>query len=123
MRYLRRPFDPSFLRRARQIVEGYQIVIRFEDGEFYGEGLELPGVMADGKSADACVKAVRAALVAAVATLIEQGQTPPAPANESRTEQINVRLSPREKLRLESVAASKGFRGIADYMRATVLAG
>ncbi len=118
---LRRPFDPEVVKQAERIVDGYQIVIRKEDGEYFGEGVELPGVAADGRTPQACVKAVREALVASVAHLIELGQTPPAPAGEARTEQVNLRLSPREKLRLESAAASKGFRGIADYVRASLL--
>ena len=118
---LRRPFDAKILARARELADAYQIVIRREDGAYFGEVLELPGVGADGRTPDACVKAVREALVASLAHLMELGQAPPAPASEARTEQVNLRLSPREKKRLESAAASKGFRGIADYARATLL--
>jgi uncharacterized protein (DUF1778 family) len=55
--------------------------------------------------------------------MIESGQTPPAPASENkRTEQINVRLTPEEKLTLEEAARSKGYRGISDFVRSASLA-
>jgi uncharacterized protein (DUF1778 family) len=38
------------------------------------------------------------------------------------TEQINVRLTPEEKLLLEEMARSKGFRGISDFVRSASLA-
>ena len=118
---LRRPFDAKVFARARELADAYQIVIRRADGEYFGEVLELPGIGADGRTPDECVKSVREALVASLAHLMELGHAPPAPAGEARTEQINLRLSPREKKRLESAAVSKGFRGIADYARATLL--
>src|SRR5438309_6059070 len=87
-----RPFDPAILRRAREIAEGYQIVLNFEDGLYYGRGLELPNAMNHGKTPDECVKATRDILTTAVAYMLECGQTPPSPASENkRTEQINVR--------------------------------
>jgi predicted RNase H-like HicB family nuclease len=117
-----RPFDLSVLKRARQIVEGYQIILHFEDGLYYGRGLELPTAMNHGKTPDECVKATREILATAVAYLIESGQTPPAPASENkRTEQINVRLTPEEKLTLEEAARSKGFRGVSDFVRSASL--
>jgi predicted RNase H-like HicB family nuclease len=121
MEALDRPFDRGLLRRAKNIAAAYRMIVRFEDGDYYAEGLELPGVMADGKTPDECIRNAREAMTAVVAHLLELGQTPPAPANESRTEQVNIRLSPLEKQRIEAAATSKGFRGIADYVRATVM--
>jgi len=115
---INRPFDPVILRQARKIAESYQIIIDFEDGEYYGRGLELPNVMNDGKTPDECVEKTRDILTTAVAYLLETGQTPPSPASENkRTEQINIRLTPDEKLRLEEAARSKGFRGVSDFVR------
>ena len=74
------PSAPEVLARARQIVADYQVVMWFEDGEFYGRGVELPGALADGPSADACMANVREAFAATVATMIEDGDTPPLPA-------------------------------------------
>src|SRR5258706_3436155 len=119
-----RPFDPALLRRAREMVEAYQIILHFEDGLYYGRGLELPTVMNHGKTPDACVRATREILTTAVAYMLECGQGPPSPASENkRTEQINVRLTPEEKLLLEETARSKGFRGISDFVRTASLAG
>jgi predicted RNase H-like HicB family nuclease len=117
-----RPFDQGILERAREIAASYQIILQFEDGEYYGRGLEMPFVMNDGKTPDQCVRATREALATAVATLIESGEIPPSPASQNkRTEQINVRVTPEEKLFLEEAARSRGFRGIGDYVRSNSL--
>jgi predicted RNase H-like HicB family nuclease len=115
---INRPFEPEILKRARKIAESYQIIIHFEDGEYYGRGLELPNAMNDGKTPDECVEATRDILTTAVAYMLENGETPPAPASEQkRTEQINVRLTTQEKLMLEEAAHNKGFRGVSDFIR------
>src|SRR5438552_2887739 len=71
-RRLDRPFDPDILRRAKAIARQYQVVMWFEDGEYYGKGVELPGVMADGKTPGRCMSTTREALVGAVAHMIER---------------------------------------------------
>lgn len=120
---LDRPFDPELLARARGIAKGYQMVLWAEDGEYFGRGLEMPGVMADGKTRTACIDATLEALAFAVATLLEQGQTPPPAAMEGhRTEQVNIRLTIEERLQLEAAAKQQGFRGLADYLRAAGMA-
>lgn len=117
-----RPFDPAILRRAREIASTYQIVIHFEDGEYYGRGLEMPHVMNDGKTPDECVEKTRDILTTAVAYMLEKGRTPPAPASEAfRTEQVNIRLTAMEKLLVEQVAHRQGFRGMSDFIRNSVL--
>ena len=116
-------FDTGVLRAARQIVEAYDIVLRREGDEWYGHALEYPEAMGDGKTPGGCIRATRKALLAAVATMIEAGQTPPAPARQGvRTEQVNVRLTPEEKAVLERCAKRKGFRGLSDFIRAGALA-
>ena len=94
-----------------------------EGGEWYGHGLELPDVMADGSTVGVCVKKTREALTTAVATMMELGRTVPIPANEGRrTEQINVRLSIIEKVLLQTFARTHGYRGVGDCLRSTALA-
>lgn len=118
-----RPFELGILKRAREIAGAYQIILNFEDGEYFGRGLELPLVMNDGKTPDECVRATRESFVTAIARMLECGETPPPPASENkRTEQINIRVSAEEKLLLEEAAKSKGFRGIGDFVRSTTLA-
>lgn len=120
---INRPFDPALLRRAREIVDGYQIILHAEDGLYFGRGLELPAAMSHGKTPDECVRATREILATAVAYMLESGQIPPAPASENkRTEQINIRLTPEEKLTLEEAARNKGYRGISDFVRSASLA-
>lgn len=117
-----RPFDPALFKRAKALAEAYQIVLHAEDGEYYGRGLEMPFVMSDGRTPDACVEATRGALTAAVATMLERGEVPPSPASEQRrSEQVNVRLTPEEKLLLEEAARNRGYRGIGDFVRSATL--
>jgi predicted RNase H-like HicB family nuclease len=123
-RRVSRPFSADVLQRARKIASQYQIVVRQEDGEFYGRGLELPGTMDDAATAEACIAKTRDAMIATVAYMLENGQTPPAPASRSeRTVQVNVRMTAEEKLQIEQAAKVSGFDGISDYIRASALAG
>jgi predicted RNase H-like HicB family nuclease len=109
------------LRRAEEIVEGYRVILEpSEELGFIGSAIEIPTVFADGRTPDACVKAVRAALTVAVVTIIEMGKRPPT-GKVSRTEQVNIRLSAEEKLVLETAAAGLGFRGISDFVRAAAI--
>lgn len=117
-----RPFGPGILAKARDIALRYQVILQLEDGEYLGRGLELPRTMADGKTAGECVANTREALVATVAYMLESGKSPPAPASsQTRSTQVNIRLTPAEKELLESVAHQHGFRGVSDYLRHAVL--
>src|SRR3954470_8025859 len=114
---LRRPFDPKTLARARRIAATYQVVMWSEDGEYFGRGVELPMTFGDGPTPDECMKRTREALTVTVAHMLEQRETPPPPATEAgRTKQINLRVSAEEKLRLETLAAQQGYKGVADYL-------
>ncbi len=118
-----RPFEADILKRAREITARDRLVLE-PDPElgFIGRSLELPTVFADGKTADACVAATREALETAVATMLEMGQAPPAPAERGvRQAQVNIRLTAEEKLLLEESARRRGFRGISDFVRAAAL--
>lgn len=119
---LDRPFDEMILTRARQTVDQYKIVLEFEDGEWYGHSLELPGAHGDGKTPQTAVKDTREAMISIVAYLLEEGQEPPSPAREgNRSVQINVRVTPEEKAVLESRSRAGGFRGLSDYLRTSAL--
>lgn len=118
-----RPFDAKLLKQAKEIASGYQIIIQYQDGEYYGRGLELPYVMNDGITPDACVAATRESLTTAIAHLLETGEKPPAPASDQkRSEQVNIRLTAEEKLLLDEAARCRGFKGIGDFVRSTTLA-
>ena len=120
---IRCPFDAKVLARAREISAGYQVVMWSDDGLYYGRGVELPMTFGDGPTADACMRQTREALAISVAYLLERGEAPPPPASEEkRTEQISLRVSAEEKLRLETLARQQGFKGVGDYLRATGLA-
>jgi predicted RNase H-like HicB family nuclease len=113
---------PQYIARAKPIADKYQIVISFQDGEYYGRGVELPFAFGDGKTVERCARNTREAFVAAVASLLQDGYTPPAPASEGkRDQQVNVRLSSEEKLLLETKAKQSGAAGISEYIRAVAL--
>jgi predicted RNase H-like HicB family nuclease len=122
LKVIDRPFEPAILRRAKKIADAYHIILHFEDGEYYGRGLEMPNVMNDGKTPDECVRNTREMLRTAIAFMLEEGQTPPPPASEgNRSEQINIRITAEERLFLEEAARSRGFRGISDFVRSIAL--
>lgn len=117
-----RPFDPAILAHAKKLTAAYEIVMWFEDGEWYGRGLELPHTYGDGKTPAACVTSVRAGLVLTVATMLEDGERPPVPARSGeRTEQVNIRLTASEKALLDNRSRAGGFRGVSDFIRAAAL--
>ena len=121
---LDRPFDPGILSKARALAARYRILLETDEGVgFVGSAVEMPYVFADGLTPDACVAETREALAGVIAHQLEKGQPPPTPASQQkREEQVNVRLTAQEKLRLEEAARSKGFRGLSDYMRNAALA-
>jgi len=105
-----RPFEADLLRKDRRIAREHQVILEQQADGWYGRGLELPLVMADGPTPTACVRNVREALCGAVALMLEQAQSPPAPAcMGKRTCQMNVRLFPEERARLEAAAKRLGF--------------
>jgi len=119
----RRPFAPALLAEARRIAADYEIVLWFEDGQWYGHGLELPHTYGDGPTPQACIASVREGLVATVASILEDGEQPPRPARlGERTEQVNIRLTVAERSLLDSRSRAGGFKGLSDYVRAAALA-
>ncbi len=112
------------LRRAQRIAKQYRLILEPDDEVgFVGQALELPNVFADGGTANECVRATREALTAAVATMLEVGQRPPAPSAEGkRLMQVNVRLTAYEKQILEEMARQGGYRSVSDFVRAAALA-
>jgi predicted RNase H-like HicB family nuclease len=89
---------------------------------FLGRTVEMPYVMADGKSVVDCLHSTVEATIVAVATLLELGQKPPSPATQAkRDRQVNIRLTADEKARLEEVARAEGFRSLSDFMRHSAL--
>lgn len=89
---------------------------------YLGRSVEMPFVMADGPTIEACVHETLESHTGAVATLLEMGEKPPSPAREGkREEQLNIRLTADERQRLEESARQAGFRSISDYVRTAAL--
>lgn len=117
-----KPFDKKVLAKAKKLAAQYTIIIRFEDEAYYGRTLEMPYVMADGPTPEACMAEVLQATVAAIASTLEASEQPPQPASdEKRSAQVNVRLTQQEKFRLEEAARRAGFRGLSDFVRSAAL--
>ena len=82
----------------------------------------MPYAMSDGDTIEKCVANTFDATASGIAVMLEAGQTPPAPAHEGkRDQQVNIRLTAEEKLRLEGLASRDGFRSLSDYVRSAAL--
>lgn len=113
-----RPFAASILRKASAAAQVYGIILWQEDGEYCGQSIELPNCMGTGKTPEQCLRDTRELMTTAIACDLERGIEPPPPAAANRrTEQVNIRLSPLERKRLEIAAQAGGYHGISDYMR------
>lgn len=101
----------------------YQLILTPEPEVGYlGRTVELPLVMADGETVEACVRETLEATEAAVAALLELGEKPPLPAKAGkRDQQVNIRLSSQEKMLLEETARREGFRSLSDFLRTSAL--
>jgi predicted RNase H-like HicB family nuclease len=117
------PFRPSILQKAREIARDYKLTIeKSEHLAYIGSSIEMPTVFADGDTPDKCYQATQEAMSVAVATMLEAGQTPPQAAGfMKRNTQVNVRLTHEEKSMIAAAAAKSGFKGLADFIRTTVL--
>ena len=120
---LERPFEPVVLRRAAKFAGAYRLVLeKDEEAGFIGSAVELPTVFAEGPTPDSCLEATQQALTYAVATMIECGQNPPAPASSGKRDvQLNVRLTAQERFVLQETARRLGFKGVSDFVRAAAL--
>ncbi len=119
---LNKPFSTAVLNRAKKIADKYEIIISVEDSQWFGKGVEMPYVFGDGKTCEECINNTREALTSAVAHLLERGENVPAPAKEGKKDaQVNIRLNAEEKAILSAAASAKGYRGLADFIRSTVL--
>ncbi len=123
VRDLSRVFDSKIMAQARKIAARYTVILEphMRLG-FVATCVEMPNVFTHGKTEAQCIKTTREALSIAVAVMLEQGDAPPAAASEElRDQQINIRLTAKEKLLLESAAKRLGYRGISDYVRSAAL--
>lgn len=106
------------------MARAYRLVIErdFALKAYLGRTIELPLVMADGATIEACAESVLEATTLAIAAMLEKGEAPPAPARSGkRDNQLNIRVSAQERLELEEAARREGFTTVADYVRTTAL--
>ena len=114
-----RPFAPAILAEAELLAPQFSLVLQPEpEGGVGATVLEMPNVYGFGDTVNDCVRETRELLVTMLAYMLETGEAIPSPGAESkRTEQVNVRLTALEKLRLEDESRRAGFRGLSDYIR------
>jgi hypothetical protein len=115
--------DRLILLRAKKIVEDYRITIE-KDGKcaFTGGSLELPAISANGKTPKICYEATKTALITAVAIMIQSGKKPPeSNPTRKRTKQVNIRLTPYEKILLTEAAFKNGFDDLSGFVRHVVI--
>jgi hypothetical protein len=112
------------LLRARRIVRQYSFVLkRRACGGYEGCSVEMPLAFGQGRTANECLRSTVESHVTAIAALMRSGREPFGKASRiRRTEQVNVRLTKAERAKLEDESKARGFRGLADFMRATALA-
>lgn len=109
---------------AAALAAQYTVVIARVDGAFRGYSVEMPLVFGGGSTETACAADIRFGLGLTIDGMLEAGERPPAPASRGRREvQMNVRLTPDERLRIEEKARQLGFRSASDYMRRAALRG
>ena len=117
-----RPFEKEILKRAAEIAAEYQLILGTEDGEFTARGLEYSSALGIGKSEAEAIKVCREVLTTLVAYHLEKGEKFSMPSKQNlRNEQISLKVSAEEKVRIEAAAKLKGFRGVGDYLRTLAL--
>jgi predicted RNase H-like HicB family nuclease len=121
---LSRPFDRATWARATELAAQYKVVIETNDAGtgYVGYTIEMPFTFGEGSTSAACFRDTLQAAALGIATLLESNQRPPSPTREGKREQqLNVRLSSDEKLRLEAAAERDGFRSVSDFVRSAAL--
>lgn len=98
------------------------VVRACEDGGFEARCVEMSNAVGFGDTREEAIREYFGVAETVFAFMIEEGQAIPAPAGENqRTQQVNIRLTAMEKLRLEAVSKQQGFRSLSDFMRAASL--
>ncbi|MFN0010460.1 MAG: type II toxin-antitoxin system HicB family antitoxin [Phycisphaerales bacterium] len=119
------PFAGPVLKRARALAEHYSVVVSSVPGGGGGwlaKCVELPSAFATAPTSDEAVKAVRRPLTTLLATMLELGRPLPSPMTAGKRDaQVNVKLTPEERLVVEGAAKKQGFKGLSDFFRFAAL--
>ena len=107
---INRPFAAEVLAQAGKVSADYQVILACEDGEWYGRGLEMPHVFADGKTPTQCVTNTRAALATAVATLLGRGDKPRSGAIEAADDASKRASNGRREIAFGSDRPAEGIQ-------------
>ncbi len=92
------------------------------EGGYFGQSVEMPGVLGRGDTEIECLKDMRDALTETILVTYEEGEEPPTPASEGKRDvQFNLRFTADERIRIEERARIAGFTSVADYIRRAAL--
>ena len=117
-----RPFDPKVLKEAESIARSYRFTVEQCDDGYVGSTVEMSSVIGLGDTPMTAIQETIELLISAIATMIELDQPVPASASShKRDQQVNIRLSSDEKLRLEEAARREGFRSVSDFIRSAAI--
>ena len=124
----RAPLSAAIRKRANEIAARYTIYVApnaysSKPGSFLARVLELPYAFANGDTPEEALTKLERVMQTIIGAILERGDLPPEPGAANRTEQVNIRLTPGEKMRFERAAQNAGFRSISDYIRAAALRG
>lgn len=107
------------VKRARQIAAGYRLLIERDlAGGYVGSCVELPTAFAHGDTIEECAAATQDAILGGVVALLELGRQPP--ERSKRSAQINIRVTPYERMLLQEAAGGAGQR-VSEYVRTVAI--
>lgn len=112
-------------RGAMEVAAQYSLLLTpHPEGGFSGNSVEMPLVFGRGATHASCAEDTQFAIALTIDHIREAGERPPAPASMNRRDvQVNVRVTPDERLRIGQFAKDAGYRSISDYMRRAALRG
>ncbi len=116
------PFDSAIVTKAEKTVAAYRMTMRNTDDGWFGQGVELPGAMGDGKTPDRCVESITEAMMAVACSMLEDGQSLPNPESKGeKIVKIDLKLLRGEKSFFEN-AARRRDQSLSEFIRSAALA-
>jgi len=111
-------YSDAIFQKAVELARSYHIVVRESaTGGFIANCAELPVSIHRDQAEDA-LKAARHAAEVGIATILEDGEEPPAPIEfHRRTEQVNVRMSVEDKRLIQKACEAKGISSLSEFFR------
>lgn len=105
------------------LIRSYTVLLEpQEQGGYRARTLELPFVVGFGDNVASSLDELYTSLEFTVTALAREGVEPPVPASRGlRSEQVNVKLTHREKAMITDAAKRSGFRSMSDFLRSLAM--